>query len=158
QNVRLASRRLWAGMALSLLSTGGYYGAYTYVVYRTVAGALTWGTMQLLVGAIAGASNNIQTIFSTFSSIADQSLFLTDLVEFFKVGPKISSKPEALPAPRPIRDGFVFDRVTFGYPGSGRRVLDRLDLRFEPGERIALIGENGQGKTTLVKLLTRLYD
>ena len=97
-------------------------------------------------------------MFATFSSIADQSLFLTDLVEFLRVGPNIRSKPDALPAPRPIRDGFQFENVTFAYPETERRVLDELNLRIEPGERIALIGENGQGKTTLVKLLTRLYD
>lgn len=158
QNVKLAGRRLWAGSFLSILSTGGYYGAYAYVIYRTVTGDLSWGTLQFLAGAIAGASSNIQTIFQTFSSIADQSLFLTDLVEFFKVQPTVQSKPVALPAPRPIRDGFRFEGVTFAYPGSTRRVLDRLDFRLAPGERIALIGENGQGKTTIVKLLTRLYD
>jgi ATP-binding cassette subfamily B protein len=158
QNVRLARVRLRAAALLSLLSTAGYYGAYAYVIYRTVAGALTWGTLQFLAGAIAGASLNIQNLFSTFSSIADQSLFLTDLVEFLRVGPTISSKPDALPAPRPIRDGFQFEKVTFCYPGSRRRILDGLDFRLEPGERVALIGENGQGKTTLVKLITRLYD
>jgi ATP-binding cassette, subfamily B, bacterial len=158
ENVALARRRLWAGAALSLLSTAGYYGAYAYVIYRTVTGAMTWGTLQFLAGAIAGASNNIQSVFSTISSVADQSLFLTDLVEFLRVGPKICSKPDALPAPRPIRDGFSFEKVTFSYQGTRRRILDRLDFRLEPGERVALIGENGQGKTTLVKLLTRLYD
>jgi len=158
QNVRLAGRRLRAGAVLSLLSSSGYYGAYAYVIYRTVTGDLTWGTLQFLAGALAGASNNIQTIFSTFSSIADQSLFLTDLVEFFAVRPRVVSKPGALAAPRPIRSGFVFEDVSFTYPGTGRRVLDRLNLRIHPGERIALIGENGQGKTTIVKLLTRLYD
>ncbi|HLK48385.1 MAG TPA: ABC transporter ATP-binding protein, partial [Bryobacteraceae bacterium] len=158
QNVRLARRRLWAGGWLSLLSTAGYYGAYAYVIFRTVEGALTWGSLQFLAGAIAGASTNIQNVFSTFSSIADQSLFLTDLVEFLRVGPKICSKPDAIPAPRPIRDGFVFDDVSFAYPGRKRPVLDHLDFRLEPGERVALIGENGQGKTTLVKLITRLYD
>ncbi len=158
QNVRLARRRLWAGAALSLLTTAGYYGAYAYVIYRTVTGALTWGTLQFLAGAIAGTSSNIQNVFSTFSSIADQSLFLTDLVEFLRVGPKICSKPNALPAPRPIRDGFTFEKVTFAYPGGRGAILDGLDFRLEPGERIALIGENGQGKTTIVKLLTRLYD
>jgi ATP-binding cassette subfamily B protein len=70
----------------------------------------------------------------------------------------LTSKPGALPAPRPIRDGFAFENVSFSYPGTKRLVLDRLNLRIEPGERIALIGENGQGKTTIVKLLTRLYD
>ena len=158
ENLRLAGRRLWAGAALSLLSTAGYYGAYAYVIYRTVTGALTWGSLQFLAGAIAGTSSNIQNVFSTFSSIADQALFLTDLVEFLKVAPKIQSKPDALPAPRPIRDGFVFERVTFAYPGNQRHVLEQLDFRLAPGERVALIGENGQGKTTIVKLLTRLYD
>ncbi len=158
QNVRLARRRLWAGAGLALLSTAGYYGAYAYVIYRTVAGALTWGSLQFLAGAILGASTNIQNLFQTFSSIADQSLFLTDLVEFLKVRPRICSKPVCLPAPRPIRDGFIFENVSFSYPGRGRRVLDRFNFHLEPGERIALIGENGQGKTTLVKLITRLYD
>ena len=158
QNVALLRRRLWVGAFLSLLSTSAYYGAYAYVIFRTVTGALTWGALQFLAGALAGASTNIQSIFSTFSSIADQSLFLTDLVEFLKVQPQIQSKPGALPAPRPIRDGFLFDGVSFTYPGTARRVLDSLDLRIAPGERIALIGENGQGKTTIVKLLTRLYD
>jgi ATP-binding cassette subfamily B protein len=158
ENVALARRRFFAGALLSLLSTGGYYGAYAWVVYRTVSGELSWGTLQLLAGAIAGASTNIQSIFSTASSIADQSLFLTDLVDFFKVQPQVRSKPDAIPAPRPIQTGFVFDKVCFVYPGSSRLVLDNLDLRIEPGERIALIGENGQGKTTIVKLITRLYD
>jgi ATP-binding cassette subfamily B protein len=158
QNVRLSRRRLWAGAALALLSTAGYYGAYSYVIYRTVTGALTWGTLQFLAGALAATSANIQNVFSTLSGIADQSLFLTDLVEFLRMSPKISSKPNALPAPRLIRDGFLFEQVTFSYPGSNRLILDRLNFRIEPGERIALIGENGQGKTTLVKLITRLYD
>jgi ATP-binding cassette, subfamily B, bacterial len=158
QNVALAKRRLWVGTLLSLVSTSGYYGAYAWVVYRTVAGDLSWGTLQFLAGAIAGASSNIQSIFATFSSIADQSLFLTDLVEFFEVKPQVRSEPNAIPAPRPIREGFVFDKVCFSYPGSSRLVLDNLDLRIDRGERIALIGENGQGKTTIVKLITRLYD
>jgi ATP-binding cassette subfamily B protein len=128
------------------------------VVYRTVQGELSLGTLFFLTGAISGSSSNIQSIFATFSSIADQSLFLTDLVEFFKVQPQVRSKPDAIPAPRPIRDGFSFEGVSFAYPGSPRLILDKLDLRIEPGERIALIGENGQGKTTIVKLITRLYD
>src|SRR5207237_8458027 len=72
QNVSLAKRRLWAGSLLSLLSTAGYYGTYAFVIYQTVSGRLTVGTLTFLAGAIAGASSNIQMIFSTFSSIADQ--------------------------------------------------------------------------------------
>jgi ATP-binding cassette subfamily B protein len=158
QNRELATRRLWAGALLSLVTNLGYYGTYTYVIYRTVQGDLSIGTLTFLTGAIAGASNNIQTIFSTFSNIADQALFLTDLMDFFAVVPQVRSKPNALPAPRPIREGFVFDGVSFSYPGNSRLVLNNLSFRLEPGERIALIGENGEGKTTIVKLLTRLYE
>jgi ATP-binding cassette subfamily B protein len=72
--------------------------------------------------------------------------------------PQIRSKPNALPAPRPIRHGFEFRNVSFSYPGSPRLILDGLNFHLRPGERVALIGENGQGKTTIVKLMTRLYD
>ncbi len=158
QNVSLAKRRLWAGSLLSLLSTSGYYGTYAWVIYQTVAGHLSVGVMTFLTGAIAGASTNIQLTFSTFSGIADQALFLTDLLEFFGVRPAVRSRPDAVLAPRPISRGFEFRNVSFVYPGTARLVLKSLNLRLEPGERIALIGENGQGKTTIVKLLTRLYD
>ena len=158
QNVRLARRRLLSGALLSLISTGSYYGAYAYVVFRTVSGDLSWGDLQFLAGALAAANGGIQALFSTFSNIADQSLFLTDLVEFFKVQPTIRSKPHAIPAPRPMRYGIEFENVSFAYPGNSRLVLDRLNLRIGLGDRIALVGANGQGKTTIVKLLARQYD
>ena len=158
QNVSLAKRRLVASSLLSLLTTVGYYGAYAYVILETVRGEMTVATLVFLTGAIAGASANLQMIFSTFSSIADQSLFLTDLLQFFAVRPTVFSKPNAMKTPRPIREGIEFRDVTFSYPGSDRPILRDLNLFLKPDERIALIGENGEGKTTIVKLLTRLYD
>jgi ATP-binding cassette subfamily B protein len=158
QAVWLAKKRLLAGSLLALVSTIGYYGAYAFVIYRTVIGALTLGTMTFLAGAIAGASSNIQTVFGTFSSIADQALFLTDLLEFFAVEPRVVSKPGAMPAPRPILRGFEFQRVSFAYAGNSRLIINNVNFRLEPGERVALVGQNGEGKTTIVKLLTRLYD
>jgi ATP-binding cassette, subfamily B, bacterial len=158
QNVRLARRKLFFGAFLTVLGTVGYYGGYAYVIYETVMGRLTIGQLTFLAGAIAGASAGIQAVFTTFSGIADQALFMTDLVDFFAVQPTIQSKPGALVAPRPIRQGVEFRNVSFAYPGSRRQVLSSVNVRIEPHERIALVGENGQGKTTIVKLLTRLYD
>ena len=158
ENVDLARRRLIAGSFLSMIGTAGYYSAYVYVIWRTVTGSLTIGTLTFLTGAIVQASGNIQQIFSSLSSIADQALFLTDLLAFFEMQPTIRSKPNALPAPRPIMRGFEFRNVSFRYPGTSRLVLNRLDFHLRAGERVALIGENGEGKTTLVKLMTRLYD
>jgi len=158
QNVALAKRRLVASSLLSLLTTVGYYGTYAYVILETVRGEMTVATLVFLTGAIAGASANLQMIFSTFSSIADQSLFLTDLLQFFAVRPTVFSKPNAIKMPRPIKQGIEFRDVSFSYPGSDRPILRNLNLSLKPDERIALIGENGEGKTTIVKLLTRLYD
>jgi ATP-binding cassette subfamily B protein len=158
ENVDLARRRLIAGSFLSMIGTAGYYSAYVYVIWRTATGSLTIGKMIFLTGAIMQASSNIQQVFSTLSSIADQALFLTDLLAFFEMRPTICSKPNALPAPRPIVRGFEFRNVSFRYPGASRLVLNGLDFHLRAGERVALIGENGEGKTTLVKLMTRLYD
>ena len=73
--------------------------------------------------------------------------------------PTIQSKPNALPAPRPIRAGLRVSQCFFKYPGSSRRDPRRdLNFHLQSGRAVALIGENGQGKTTIVKLITRLYD
>ncbi len=158
ENVALSRRKLIAGGFLSIIGSLGYYSAYVYVIWRTVTGALTIGSLYFLAGAILQASTNIQQIFSTLSGVADQALFLTDLLAFFEMQPTIRSKPNALPAPRPIMRGFEFRNVSFAYPGSSRLILKNLNFTLHPGERVALIGENGQGKTTIVKLITRLYD
>ncbi|HLZ93630.1 MAG TPA: ABC transporter ATP-binding protein [Candidatus Acidoferrum sp.] len=158
QTVGLARRKLVVGGLLSLLGTLGYYGSYAFVIYETVLGALTIGSLYFLTGAIAGASSNIQAVFATFSTIADQALFVTDLLDFFAMKPTVASKPNALPVPRPIRQGFEFRNVSFTYPGHRRLVLSDVSFTLSRGERMALVGENGQGKTTIVKLITRLYD
>ena len=145
-------------MSVTMIGTAGYYSAYVFIVWRTIHGVLTIGELTFLSGAIVQASGNIQQIFSTLASIADQALFLTDLLAFFEMRPTIFSKPNALPAPRPIVRGFEFRNVSFRYPGSSRLVLSGLNFQLRPGERVALVGENGQGKTTIVKLMTRLYD
>jgi ATP-binding cassette, subfamily B, bacterial len=158
ENVALSRRKLIAGSFLSVVGTMGYYSAYVFVIWRTVGGALSIGTLTFLAGAILQASSNIEQIFSTVAAIGDQALFLTDLLAFFEMQPTIRSKPSALPAPRPITHGFEFRNVSFRYPGNSRLVLDRINFQLRREERLALIGENGQGKTTIVKLITRLYD
>jgi ATP-binding cassette, subfamily B, bacterial len=158
QNVTLSRRKLVAGALLSVVGTMGYYSAYVFVIWRTVAGAMTIGTLFFLTGAIQQASSNIEQIFSTLAAIGDQALFLTDLLAFFEMKPTIRSKPNALPAPRPIMRGVEFRNVSFSYPGNSRHILDHINFKLHTGERLALIGENGQGKTTIVKLMTRLYD
>ena len=158
KNTKLTRHRLLWGSLFAVIGSIGYYGSYVFLVWQALQGRITLGTWFFLTGSIAGASVQLQGVFSLFSHIADQALHLTDLVDFLKVRPTIRSRPNALPVPRSIRSGFEFRDVSFHYPGASRLILKNLNFRLEPGEHVALVGENGQGKTTLVKLLARLYD
>lgn len=158
ENRSLAIHRAVHGTLINLVPIGAYYGAYALILVRALAGILTVGDLTLMVGAFARSRSIIESLVSSLVGISEQALFVKDLFDFFGTVPSITSKPNALPAPRPIRKGFEFQNVSFAYPGSERMVLDRVSFEFRPGERIALVGENGAGKTTLVKLLARLYD
>ena len=158
ENVALNRRRLFWGGLLAILGQLGYYGAYAYSIYRTIQGRYSVGDLTLITTAIMQSMANIQQAFSTASGVADQALFLTDLIAFFEMKPQVESKAGGLPAPHPVVRGFEFRNVSFVYPGTNRRILSDFNFTLCPGERVALIGENGQGKTTMVKLITRLYD
>jgi ATP-binding cassette subfamily B protein len=158
EDVSLSRSKLIVGGLLGIIGTLGYYGAYVYVIWRTLGGAYDIGQFTFLTAAIQQASSNLQQVFSTASGIADQALFLTDLIAFFDMKPTVKSNPNGLKTPEVIEKGFEFRNVSFTYPGTERTVLKNFNLILSPGERIALIGENGQGKTTVVKLITRLYD
>ncbi|MGB6729279.1 MAG: ABC transporter ATP-binding protein, partial [Terracidiphilus sp.] len=158
ENVALNRRRLFWGALLAVLGQLGYYGAYVLSIFRTIQGVYSIGAFTLITTAIIQAMGNIQQAFSTASGVADQALFLTDLLAFFEMKPAVTSKVDGLPVPSPIQLGFEFRNVSFVYPGTDRRVLSNFNFTLRPGERVALIGENGQGKTTVVKLITRLYD
>ncbi|MHB1958310.1 MAG: ABC transporter ATP-binding protein [Acidobacteriaceae bacterium] len=158
QNVDLSKRKLVAGTFLSMLATAGYYSAYALVLWDTIRGRFEIAVLVILTTAILQVSANLQQIFVNASGVADQALFLTDLLGFFAMEPTVRSKPNAIKIPRPIRQGVEFRNVSFAYPGTTRLVLKDFNFHLRPGERVALIGENGQGKTTIVKLITRLYD
>ncbi|MDQ6704837.1 MAG: ABC transporter ATP-binding protein, partial [Acidobacteriota bacterium] len=103
ENQALAIRRAGYGSLLNLLSTGGYYGAYGVVLWRTLAGGLSLGAFTFLTRAFASSRGYIEKILSSFSDVSEQALYLQDLFEFFDMKPSIRSTPESLPAPRPIR-------------------------------------------------------
>ncbi|MGO8718177.1 MAG: ABC transporter ATP-binding protein [Acidobacteriaceae bacterium] len=158
QNVGLSKRRLLAGVLLSMLATASYYTAYALALWDTIEGRFKVADLFVLINAILQVSGNLQQIFVNASGVADQALFLTDLLGFFAMEPTVKSKPNAIKIPRPILQGVEFRNVSFAYPGTTRLVLKNFNFHLRPGERVAMIGENGQGKTTVVKLITRLYD
>jgi len=157
-NRRLAARRaLWGGL-FAMFGTVAYYVAYGAIIWRTMAGAFTLGDMTFLVGSFLRLKSLLDGLLIGFSQVAAQALYLDDLFSFFEIRPRIVSPDHPLPAPERIRSGFVFEDVGFRYEGAERWAVRHLDLEIAAGEVLALVGENGAGKTTIVKLLSRLYD
>jgi ATP-binding cassette, subfamily B, bacterial len=158
ENKRLSVRKGIVSALLSIIGTLGYYGAYATILVRAVAGAISIGTLTFLAAAFGRSRDLIQRLLLSASDIYEQSLYLRDLFVFFEMVPTIRSRPGAPRVPSPIRSGFVFEDVGFRYPGSDRWAIRHVHLSIGPGERVALVGENGAGKTTITKLLARLYD
>ena len=157
-NKNLSVRRAAWGGLLSILGSIGYYTAYVVIIFRTVNGELSLGDLIFLSGSFLRLRSLMESILIRFSSIADSALYLKDLFDFLEMVPKISSKKNALPFPKTIREGFTFKQVSFRYPQTEKWILRDISFTLHPGEKLALVGENGAGKTTLIKLLTRLYD
>ncbi|KKC38054.1 ABC transporter ATP-binding protein [Devosia epidermidihirudinis] len=158
ENRDLSTKRAAWGALFSAISTLTYYGAYAFIVWRTITGDFTIGDLAFLSGSFLRLNGLFQKILLGFTQIAGQSMYLDDLFSFFEIEPTILSPVNPKPFPQPIQKGIVFDNVGFRYPDTEGWAIRNLSFTLKAGETLALVGENGAGKTTIVKLLTRLYD
>jgi ATP-binding cassette subfamily B protein len=158
ENRNLSLRRGVVSALLSILGTIGYYAAYVVILVRAVRGDITIGTLTFLAASFGRGRDVIQNILLSASNVYEQALYLRDLFVFLQMKPTIESSPNARPVPETIQSGFNFENVGFRYPGSERWAVRNVNLLLRPGERVALVGENGAGKTTITKLMARLYD
>ena len=157
-NRALAVRRASWGAALAAVGSAGYYLAYGWIAFEAVRGRFTLGDLTFLAGSFGRLRGLLEGLLAGFSSLAGQALYVDDLFAYFAIRPRIASPDAPVPFPAPIREGFRFENVGFRYPGSDRWAVRGLTFDLKAGESLALVGENGAGKTTVVKLLARLYD
>lgn len=158
ENKKLSIKRGVVGTLLSFFGTAGYYAAYAIILITAVRGEITIGMLTFLAASFARGRETIQGILLAASGVYEQAMYLRDLFVFFDMKPSITSKPDAVVVPKKLRTGFVFENVGFRYPGSERWAVRNVTFELKPGERLALVGENGAGKTTITKLLARLYE
>ncbi len=158
EDAALARKRTLYGVMWGSLSIVAYYGAWIWVIGRTVAGALTLGGMTFYLAVFSQSQGAFQGLLDNIGRLFENGLFLKNLFDFLGLQPKSESRVEG---PRPPEDpsrGIEFEGVWFRYPSGERWILEDFSLKIRPGEKLALVGENGAGKTTLIKLLTRLYE
>lgn len=151
-----------SGTRVSLLSglvAGTTLGlAYVFVAIKGVAGTMDPGGVVLVIGAFSALAGTLGQITSTFVAVDQHTTFLEDYFSFLAIEPLVPMPTEPHPVPNELAEGIEFKDVEFSYPGSAGPAVGGLNLHVRSGELIALVGENGAGKSTIVKLLLRFYD
>ena len=132
--------------------------AYAFVAWRGVNGLIDAGGIVLVIGAFAAVSGTLGTISSTFVAVDQHTTFLDDYFSFLAIEPLIASPADPKTVPHRLEKGIEFRDVMFEYPGGHAPAVDGFTLHIRDGELLALVGENGAGKSTFVKMLLRFYD
>ncbi len=128
---------------------------YGFLAYRTLAGSLTIGNFMMYAGAIGKFSQSMNTLVSSVIEVNRQCRQLELLLEYDQIPPSTAKGT----APVQVQENYEirFENVWFQYPRAEDYTLKNISLTIKPGEKMSIIGLNGAGKTTFVKLLTRLY-
>ncbi len=141
-------------MAIVSLGTIAILG---YGGYQVFAGVLTIGGMVAFYSYMGRLFDPLRAAVDIYSQLNRLGTNIRRILEVTEMAPSVPELPDALNFPSPIRGYVEMDRVSFGYRG-GEPVLDGIHLKLEPGEKIALVGMSGSGKSTIAKLIARLYD
>ena len=158
QSKSLAKQRAGWGSFFNVIGTGAYYGAYVFIIFRTVAGIFSLGDLTFLSGSFNRLRSKLQGFFTRFTAITESALYLQDYFEFLDLRYAEAPSDNKLPLPDKIRQGFRFVNVGFKYPKTENWVVRNIDFDLRAGEKLAFVGENGAGKTTLIKLLLQFYE
>ena len=155
QFVGLLRRRSAWGLAASLSSSLFIALATLSVLRRAAQGTITVGDFSLFVGGIIQVQSQFSSLLGSVTGIYESLLYMRNLFEFLELP---SRDLDAGAEWRGPIDSIEFQHVSFRYPLTERDVLTDVSFRINRGQALALVGENGAGKTTVVKLLTRLFE
>ena len=149
---------IW-NISASLVTTAVNCLLFLYVAYKVTLGELEIGDYSMYTGALNSISSGVATIITSTATIFEGTLFIENMIVFMKdkknIAPIISQPREP---ERHTGHKIEFRNVSFKYPGTEKYVLKNINITLEAGDTAVLVGLNGAGKTTFIKLLTRLYD
>jgi ATP-binding cassette subfamily B protein len=151
----LTIRRDTWGFFLGLVGTAAFYCAYAWVAVSAVRGRITLGEMTMYVLLFRQGQAAVSAALAAIGGMYEDNLYLSTLYEYLDT-PVDDPAGHATQGPDP-GDGVRFEGVSFTYPDATEPAVRGVSFHLRPGQSLALVGENGSGKTTIIKLLTRLY-
>ena len=158
QQLLAISRRLALFDAITaIFETAAMALVIIFLIRPAISGAMTIGSFVMLFEAFRRGQGHLSSLVSGVSGLYEHKLFINNLFEFLNLKPSIVSPQKPLPFPTRV-DEVSFDDVTFSYPDMKQPVLSHFSLTARRGEVTLIEGENGRGKTTMLKLMLRLYD
>ncbi len=158
EHLSISGKKVLADIAAQSFAALALFIAFVFIAYGAVAGSITLGDLVLYFGLIQQSQSFMNTLLSGLAGLYEDTIFLTNLYEFLDLRPKVTEPEHPLPVPVPVMKGISFEHVDFRYPGSESLTLSDINLMIPAGKTVALVSENGSGKTTMIKLLCRLYD
>ncbi len=144
-----------AGTAVTRSITGI---AYVYVCLKAWAGAFGVGQIAQYVGAITSLAGGVSELLRSLAILRTNTVYLRTVFEFLDLSNDMYQGSLTTEKRSDREYDVEFRHVSFRYPGSGNWALKDVNLKFKVGERLAVVGPNGSGKTTMIKLLCRMYD
>jgi len=154
----LAWHRIVTEFLTQVVATAALFGSLAWIAWQTIRGAVTLGDLAVYYLGFQTGLTLLQAVLRALAGLYEDNLFLSNLYQFLDLQPAITAPGRPRAVPRPITRGIVFRDVAFSYPGHDADAVRGIDLELGPGEVVALVGENGSGKSTIAKLLCRLYD
>jgi len=163
EDKRLALRRAAITHMLSVVGVAAFYATYASMALAAASGKVSVGALTLYVVSLRQGQQTFQSVLSGIGNIYEHNLYMSNLFAYLAIpSARLASADGGVSAPNGLastRSGAIrFEDVGFRYPGAKDFALRHIELTIAPGESLALVGENGAGKTTFVKLLTGLYQ
>ncbi|CCY33001.1 aBC transporter related [Ruminococcus sp. CAG:60] len=132
--------------------------AYVFVCLKARAGAFGLGAVTRYVASITRVYGGISTLITTMEDMRSNAAFLNMVFEFLDIPDHMYQGSLTVEKRNDRKYEVEFRNVSFQYPGSQEYALKDVNIKFEIGKKLAVVGMNGSGKTTFIKLLCRLYD
>ncbi len=157
EKVSLEKQKLLTELAAGTLALVTTALAMLWMIVQKIKGVASMGDIVLFYQAFGQGQRLMATLLRNTGDIYQNILFLENLFDLLNTEPNVCDPPSPLPVP-PLKESLRLEEVDFSYPGSERPILQRFNLTLNAGKIAAIVGENGEGKTTLIKLLCRFYD